>query len=75
MTEVPIIQKPVNWFAKSMDWFPYDRDLRHKRVKSSYSKVKCILKNLQFAEAPSHVAATILVLHCVSHIPTAFPNQ
>lgn len=35
------------------------------RMKSSYPKVKFILKSLQFAEAPSHVAATILILHCV----------
>ena len=43
MTEVPIIQKPVHWFAeqinglidlqsKSMDWFLYDRDLLHEGV-------------------------------------------
>ena len=30
MTEVPIIQKPEIW--KPMDWFLYDRDLRHERV-------------------------------------------
>ena len=38
MTEVPIIQKQAQWFhsidllCKSMDWFLYDRVLRHERV-------------------------------------------
>ena len=37
-TEVPIIQKPVHDFLwKSTDWFLYDRDLRHERVKASIS--------------------------------------
>ena len=31
MTEVPIMWKPEQ--SKSMDWFLYDRDLRHKSVK------------------------------------------
>ena len=26
MTEVPIIQKPVHWFALQMDWFLYAKD-------------------------------------------------
>ena len=36
MTEVPIIQKPVHWIklvGKSKDWFLYDMDIRHERVK------------------------------------------
>ena len=34
MTEVSIIKKPVHWFeSKLMNWFLYDRDLRHKGVK------------------------------------------
>ena len=34
MTEVPIIQKPVDWPIddKSMDWFLYNKNLRHERV-------------------------------------------
>ena len=34
MTEVIIIQKPVHWFAEQiiMDWFLYDKNLRHERV-------------------------------------------
>ena len=32
MTEVLIIQKPVNWFAEqiSVDWFLYDRNFRER---------------------------------------------
>ena len=34
MTEVPIIKKPVfDLLYKSMDWFLYDRDPRHERIK------------------------------------------
>ena len=33
MTEVSI--QSINLQGKSMDWFLYDRDLRHKRVKIS----------------------------------------
>ena len=34
MTKVPIKYKPGHRFAsKSMDWFLYDRNLRHERVK------------------------------------------
>ena len=34
MTEVPNIKEAVHWFQnKSMVWSPYDRDLRHERVK------------------------------------------
>ena len=34
MTRVPIIKKPVHWFdLQIVDWFLYDRDLRHERVK------------------------------------------
>ena len=41
MTEAPVIWKPVYWFADHIFWFPYDRNLRHKRVKSfSYERVK-----------------------------------
>ena len=40
LTEVPIIQKPVQLFAKQInDWFRHDRDLRHERIKS-----KCLCK-------------------------------
>ena len=31
MTEVPVIQKPVQWFALQ-NWFLYDRYLRHGKV-------------------------------------------
>ena len=30
MTEVPIIYKSIDLLCKSMDWFLYDRDLRHE---------------------------------------------
>ena len=35
VTEVPIIHKPVHidLQSKLMDWFLYDKDLRHERVK------------------------------------------
>ena len=34
MMEVPIISKPVYWFAnKSVDWLLYGRDLRRERFK------------------------------------------
>ena len=32
MTEVHIIHKPANDLQKSMDWFLYDKNLRHERV-------------------------------------------
>ena len=35
MTEIRIISKPVQLFA--LQWFLYDRDLRHERVKSKKS--------------------------------------
>ena len=36
MTEVPIIYRnlPIDLESKSMDWFLYDRDLRHEIVNS-----------------------------------------
>ena len=38
-TEVSSIQKSVHWFAEqmqqSMDWFLFDKEFRHERVKSS----------------------------------------
>ena len=36
---------------------------------------KCIRKNLGLADAPSQVAATTLMAHCVSQIVTAFQNN
>ena len=34
MTEVPIIRnQSIDLHCKSMDWFLYDKDLRHERVK------------------------------------------
>ena len=35
---------------------------------------RAFIKNL-LADAPSHVAATTLMAHCVSQIATAFPNS
>ena len=34
MTDVLIIKKTI-WQSKSMDWFLYERDLRHERVNAS----------------------------------------
>ena len=38
--------KPVHWFGKqikSVDWFLYDRDLRHERVeRQSYHHIEAI---------------------------------
>ena len=34
MTEVPINKKQsIDFQSKSMDWFLYDRELRHEKVK------------------------------------------
>ena len=33
MTKAAIIKKPVYLQSKSIDWFLYDRDIRHERVK------------------------------------------
>ena len=38
MTEVPVIKKPL--LCKSMDWFLYDTNLHHERVKSCKSSGK-----------------------------------
>ena len=40
MTEVLAIQKPVytDLLSKSVDWFLYDRDLRHEGV--NFAKIK-----------------------------------
>ena len=39
MMEVPIIKKPVQWFSEqTMDWFLYDRDLRHEIGKTAIFK-------------------------------------
>ena len=45
MTEASTIQKPVHWFAERIDWFVYDRELRHEKVKNKnfeiYMKQQC----------------------------------
>ena len=41
MTLVPMVKKPVHWFA---DWFLYGRDLCHERVKGYNIKEKKIYK-------------------------------
>ena len=33
--------KSINLHSKSIDWFPYDRDLRHERVNLSTVKLIC----------------------------------
>ena len=33
MNEVPVIKKPVHWFALQInEFFLYDNDLRHERI-------------------------------------------
>ena len=34
MTEVPIIKKPVHWFAQN--WFLYDKYLRHEKANTCF---------------------------------------
>ena len=43
MAEVPIVLKPVRWFAE----FLYDKDLRHEMVKWSYQQIY-YLKKISF---------------------------
>ena len=33
------IKKSIDMLSKKMDWFLYDRDLRHERVKGLFSKL------------------------------------
>ena len=48
MTEVPTISTDLQ--NKSMDWFLYDRDLRHERVKPFLKCSLQIFKYLDFYE-------------------------
>ena len=37
--------------CKSMDWFPYDKDLRHERVKAQLVLFKMIQSKEMFVES------------------------
>ena len=39
----------IDFLSKSTDWFLYDRDLRHKRVKSMFDEFQTYMKRLTFS--------------------------
>ena len=44
MTEVPIIYRnqSIDLLYESTDWFLYDRDLHHERVKGLINEYECL---------------------------------
>ena len=59
MTEVPILQKPVyDLLRKLVDWFLYDRDLRHEGVKAVMLK-KSLLEESLSSEVKIRIMTTI----------------
>ena len=83
MTKVPIIKKPV---GKSMNWFLYDRDLRHESVTRKWihevkqliihgSKIKLNLVQQIFfnPNMPNNVSFDHLIKHWILHIACTSP--
>ena len=84
MTEVPIIQKPVDLLCKSMDWFLYDSGWCHERVNFKKSCVAFLVQicTLFFSVGPDDSLASMkpppadlsYYNHLMSHVPIDYES-